>query len=158
MNIQNRIDLSRVRMDNAVDCLETAKSLFELKKYNAAANRSYYAVYNAIRSVLAFDGIDRKHHSGTINEFRRLYISNNTFPNDFSDYIGELFVQRNKSDYDDFYIIDKECVDTQIKNAEKIISAIQSYNKDRENSISSDNDEQDIDCYDYSEEDYSKGR
>lgn len=112
MNAQNRIELSRLRMEKALDCLQASKALYNLKSYNAAANRSYYAVYNAIRSVLAFDGIDRKHHSGTINEFRRIYINDNTFPREFSDYIGDLFVQRNKSDYDDFYLIDRDCVDT----------------------------------------------
>ena len=30
-----------------------------------------------MRSVLAFDDIDMKHHSGIISEFRRLYIKTN---------------------------------------------------------------------------------
>ncbi|MBQ8532730.1 MAG: HEPN domain-containing protein [Clostridia bacterium] len=49
----------------------------DAKSYKSAANRSYYAIFHAMRSVLAFDDIDMKHHSGIISEFRRLYIKTN---------------------------------------------------------------------------------
>ena len=35
--------------------------------YESAANRSYYAVFHAMRAVLAFDEIDMKRHSGIIS-------------------------------------------------------------------------------------------
>ena len=39
--------------------------------YRSAANRAYYAIFHAMRAVLALDGVDMKHHSGIISEFRK---------------------------------------------------------------------------------------
>ena len=68
------IDLSLYRLEKAKKDLEDSKKTLELEMYDTAANRSYYAIFHAMRSVLAFDEIDMKHHSGIISEFRRLYI------------------------------------------------------------------------------------
>ena len=66
--------LSNVRFEHAKECLSTAHNVLELGDYKSAANRSYYAIFHAMRAVLAFDGIDMRHHSGIISEFRLLYI------------------------------------------------------------------------------------
>jgi len=36
------------------------------ESYRSAANRAYYAIFHAMRAVLALDGVDMKHHSGII--------------------------------------------------------------------------------------------
>ena len=66
--------LSNVRFEHAKEYLTTAHNVLELGDYKSAANRSYYAIFHAMRAVLAFDGIGMRHHSGIISEFRRLYI------------------------------------------------------------------------------------
>ena len=43
-------------------------------------HRSYYAIFHAMRAVLALDGIDMKRHSGVMSEFRRLYIKTGILP------------------------------------------------------------------------------
>ena len=117
--------LSNVRFEHAKECLETAKNLIALNDYKTAANRSYYAVFHAMRSVLAFDGIDMKHHSGIISEFRKLYIKTGIFDIKLSSFITKLFNVRNDSDYDDFYIISKDKVLEQINMAEQFLDSIQ---------------------------------
>ena len=47
--------------------------------YRSAANRAYYAIFHAMRAVLALDGVDMKHHSGIISEFRKRYIKTGVF-------------------------------------------------------------------------------
>ena len=117
--------LSNVRFEHAKECLETAKNLIALNDYKTAANRSYYAVFHAMRSVLAFDGIDMKHHSGIISEFRKLYIKTGIFDIKLSSFITKLFNVRNDSDYDDFYIISKDKVLEQINMAEQFLDSVQ---------------------------------
>ncbi len=80
-----------------------------------------------MRSVLAFDDIDMKHHSGIISEFRRLYIKTNVFDTKLSLIISVLFNIRTDSDYDDFFVISKEEVSEQIQNAEYFLSEIREY-------------------------------
>lgn len=119
--------LSNIRFKHAQECLDIAKKLIALNDYKTAANRSYYAVFHAMRSVLAFDGIDMKHHSGIISEFRRLYIKTGLFDTKLSSYITNLFNVRNDSDYDDFYIISKEKVLEQINMAEIFLDSVKEF-------------------------------
>ena len=71
-NIEN---LSRYRLTTAKERLQSAKALIRIGDYKTAANRSYYAAFSAMRAVLALDGLDFKHHSGVIAEFRKSYIT-----------------------------------------------------------------------------------
>lgn len=119
--------LSAVRFEHAEECLEAAKNLLQSQNYKSSANRSYYAVFHAMRAVLALNMIDMKHHSGIISEFRKLYIKTGIFDIKLSQIISVLFDIRNDSDYDDFFIVSKEEVVEQIKNAEYFLSEIRKY-------------------------------
>ena len=91
MATDSKIILSKVRVEHSQDALEEAGLLFRAQKYKGAANRSYYAVFHAMRAVLALDGYDSKKHSGVISEFRKLYIKTKIFPNDISNIVSNLF-------------------------------------------------------------------
>ena len=71
---EQAIEISKVRFDHAKECLRDAKLLLAGESYRSAANRAYYAIFHAMRAVLALDGVDMKHHSGIISEFRKRYI------------------------------------------------------------------------------------
>ena len=98
----------------------------------SAANRSYYAVFHAMRAVLAFDEIDMKHHSGIVSELRRRYIKTEIFETRMSEIISVLFDVRTDSDYDDFFVISKADTAVQIENAEYFVSSVRAYLKNKE--------------------------
>ena len=127
MQYDEKKALSAVRLEHAKECLGAAKSLQNSENYKSAANRSYYAIFHAMRAVLAFDGIDMKHHSGVISEFRKLYIKTNIFDIKLSQIISVLFDIRTESDYDDFFIISKSEVQEQIENAEYFLNRVKTY-------------------------------
>ena len=110
-----------------MECLSAAKGLISLGNYKDAANRAYYAIFHAMRSVLAFDEIDMKHHSGIMAQFRRLYIKTGIFDKELSNIITEAFTIRSDSDYDDFFIVSKSEVEEQVQNAEFFLNTIQNY-------------------------------
>lgn len=127
MYLEEKRGLSNARYLHAEECLNAAKLLLESGNFKSAANRSYYAIFHAMRAVLAFDEIDMKHHSGIISEFRRLYIKTGIFDTQLSSIISVLFNIRQDSDYDDFFVISKAEVVEQIANAELFLSAIKAY-------------------------------
>ena len=98
----------------------------------SAANRSYYAVFHAMRAVLAFDETDMKRHSGVISEFRRRYIKTEIFETRMSEIISVLFDVRTDSGYDDFFVISKADTAVQIENAEYFVSSVRAYLKNKE--------------------------
>lgn len=127
MHPEEKKGLSNARFLHAQECLESARLLYENGNYKSAANRSYYAIFHAMRAVLAFDGIDMKHHSGIISEFRKLYIKTGVFDTKLSAIISVLFNVRQDSDYDDFFVISKAEVLEQIESAEFFLSEIKKH-------------------------------
>lgn len=127
MRADDKKALSAVRMEHAQECIHAAESLIDTGNYKSAANRSYYAIFHAMRAVLAFDGIDMKHHSGVISEFRRLYIKTGVFDTELSQIISLLFDVRTDSDYDDFYVVSKEETIEQYENAKHFLDVINEY-------------------------------
>lgn len=122
-----KIELSKRRLEIAHERLTTAKAMLELGDYKASANRLYYAIFSAMRAVLALDGFDSKKHSGIIARFRQSYIKTGIIDTEMSKIIDDLEVIREDSDYDDFYIILKEDVEIQAKRAEYFVSEVESY-------------------------------
>ena len=127
MSLENKQAISKVRFEKAEECLADAKLLLERESYKSAANRSYYAVFHAMRAVLAYDGYDSKKHSGIIAEFRRLYIKTGIFESGMSDTIRSLFDLRTDSDYNDFFVASKADVAAQVKNAEHFVEQVKKY-------------------------------
>ena len=97
------IDLSKYRYETAKDDLDTAKVMLRAEKYKAAINRSYYAIFHALRSVTALDGFDSSKHSGVIAYFNKNYVKNKIFEKDISKKIDKAFRLREKADYQDFF-------------------------------------------------------
>ena len=124
-------DISKYRIEQAEECLETAKDNLAISRYKAAANRSYYCIFNAMRSILALDKVDFKKHSAVIGYFRENYIKTGIFDRKMSDIIKILFQVRNESDYNDFYVVVKNEVENQIKQAEHFLSEVKKYLKQR---------------------------
>ena len=127
--MDNRDALVKYRLEQAEQCLKSAKILLETNDYKGAANRSYYCVFNSIRSLLAREGIDFKKHMAVINYFRKNYIKTNIFDVKLSDIAKNLFKIRTLSDYDDFYIVNKNNIIEQTTNAEYFLEQIKQYLK-----------------------------
>ncbi|MCD8254716.1 MAG: HEPN domain-containing protein [Oscillospiraceae bacterium] len=127
MQAKDKTALSAVRLNHAEECLRAAKSLIVGESYKSAANRAYYCVFHAMRAVLALDGIDMKHHSGIISEFRRLYIKTGFLDVSLSETISLLSDMRTDSDYDDFFVISKSEAAEGVKDAEAFLSAVRSF-------------------------------
>jgi len=123
----NRKNLLKFRTEQAKESLEAAKKLAKDGYFKDSANRSYYCIFQAMRAVLALDGFDSKKHSGVIAYFRQNYIKTGKFNTEFSKIIGDSFKVRNNSDYEDFYVVSKDSVMAQIKNAELFLKAVEDF-------------------------------
>lgn len=119
--------LSVVRLEKADENLTAARSLISSGSYRIAATRTYYAIFHAMRSVLALDGIDRKHHSAVIAEFRRLYIRTGLISKKQSETISKLSELRSDSDYDDFFVVSEEEALDALGEADTFVSEIKNY-------------------------------
>lgn len=120
-------DLSRYRMAKAKEDLDTARENLENGKYRASVNRSYYAVFHALRAVTALDHFDSGKHSGIIAFFNQHYVKTGIFDKSISKMVDSCYRMREKADYDDFYLVAKEDAVLQLAKARRIICSVEAY-------------------------------
>lgn len=125
------IDLSKYRFDTAIDELDTSKELLKTQKYKASVNRSYYAIFHALRAVTALDDFDSSKHSGIIAFFNKTYVKEGIFDKEISKLIDTAYRLREKADYQDFYVVSREQAEDQIAKAETVINTIRPYIEER---------------------------
>lgn len=126
-------DLTVYRLDIAKHRIEVSKSLLDDGHYQDSINRSYYAIFTAVRALLAEEKIDFKKHSAVISYFRKNYIKTGIFDVKFSDYIGKAFEWRNDCDYEDFFFVSREETETQYNHAIEFYEAVKNYLENLEN-------------------------
>ena len=129
MYTNEQIALCRYRLEKAAEFLADAEKTLELEMYDTAANRSYYAIFHAVRALFALDGKDFKKHSGVIAFFQMDYIKTGIFDKRMSDIIKSAFSLRTDSDYEDFFIISHEEVRKQVTEAAEFYKTVSEYLK-----------------------------
>ena len=93
-------DLIKYRMSSAKEKLTSAKLLLEAGMYRDSIGRSYYAIFSAIRAVLAVRQVDFSKHAGVIAYFQKEFIKTEIFDKKYSKYLQQAFQIRNSCDYD----------------------------------------------------------
>lgn len=121
--------LSRYRMNRAKEDLEAAVSNHEAGFYKVAVNRSYYAIFHAIRAVNILDGFDASKHSSVIAHFNQFYIHEGKFDRNTYKLIDSAYRIREKCDYSDFFIASKEDSENQIVNAREFVARVEMFLK-----------------------------
>ena len=124
MNRDEIMALSSIRFQKALATLESAKHDINEDDYLSANNRVYYAMYYAIRSVTILKGFDSKKHDKILGFFNREIVANAIISKDYGKIINKIKRVREKNDYDDFYIIDKEDTAKNLESVEKLIFEI----------------------------------
>ena len=128
-----KTELSKYRFSRAKENLESAKQLFEAKLFNDSVGRSYYAIFSAIRAILALDGVDFKKHSGVISYFQKEYLKTKIFDQKYSDYVRSAFDSRSEADYRDFVKVSNEDALNQLNRAKEMLEVIKKYLKEVRN-------------------------
>ena len=117
-------ELAGYRMDRAKEMLVAARENLEIGQYKTSLNRSYYAIFHAMRAMNILKGFDSSEHSGVIAFFNKEYLKENILDRNLSIVIKNSAFLREKSDYDDFYIASKQEAEKQLEEAERFLDAV----------------------------------
>ena len=124
-------ELIEYRLNVAKEKVNSAKILLENGSYKDSVGRSYYAMFSAIRALLANDEVDFSKHSGVIAYFQKEYVKTGKFDKEYSKYINSAFQIRNNCDYADFFIVSKQDAHEQYERAQKFIKVVEKYLRER---------------------------
>ena len=120
-------ELAEYRLARAKEMLAASQSNLEIGQYKTSLNRSYYAVFHAMRSANALKGYDSSKHSGVIAFFTKEYLKTEVLDRGLAAIIKESSLCREKSDYDDFYVAGKAEAEEQLRNARYFVQKIEEY-------------------------------
>lgn len=115
------------RLAGAREKLDSSKLLLDNGNYKDSIGRSYYAMFSAVRAILALDGVDYSKHAGVISYFQREYVKSGIFEKQYSKYLSQAFQIRNQADYEDFYIVSRSDAAEQYEKALEFVNVIDTY-------------------------------
>ena len=119
--------LSEYRFERAKEMLDAARQNLNINQYRTSLNRSYYAVFHAMRAVHILNGYDSSKHSGVIAHFNKNFLKENKLDRNLYKIIKDSSYLREKSDYDDFFVIGRQETERQLVNAEIFVNAVGDY-------------------------------
>ena len=120
-------ELAGYRLEKAKEMLSAAESNLEIEEYKTSLNRSYYAVFHAMRAANVLKGFDSSKHSGVIAFFTKEYLKTDILDRDMAVIIKGSSHCREKSDYDDFYIAGRKEAEKQFNNAKQFVQKVEEY-------------------------------
>ena len=123
----NKKELMLYRIAGAKEKLDSSKLLLDNGNYKDSIGRSYYAMFSAVRAILALDGVDYSKHAGVIAYFQKEYVKTGKFDKLYSKYLSQAFQIRNQADYEDFYIVSQKDATEQFKRADEFVKVVQVY-------------------------------
>ncbi len=115
------IDLSEHRIKKAQNLITQAEVLLEKQMYDGCINRSYYAIFYAIRSLLSLLKLDSTKHAGIISLFDKCFVKTGLMDKKFSKIAHTAFIARQDYDYEDFSIPDENEALSLFQNAKIFI-------------------------------------
>lgn len=121
--------LSEYRLNKAKNLLTQAELLLKNHQYDGSINRSYYAIFNAVRVVLALVRVDSRSHNGVISYFDRYFVKTGIFEKQLSKIVHSAFDTRQDNDYEDFYVPSEAEAQEQYDNAAFFIGEIENKRK-----------------------------
>lgn len=120
-------DLAQYRIKRAWEMLEAAKENLKIGQYKTALNRSYYAVFHAMRAANILRGFDSSKHSGVIAFFTIEFLKTEYMDRKLSFIIKSSSLLREKSDYDDFFIASRTEAEKQVENAGLFVAEVERF-------------------------------
>ena len=118
--VNRELEKSERTFDDVLFCAKEGK-------WEAAANRLYYALFHAMSAVLICDGYQVKSHRGILAMFGEHYVRTEIFPKADGSLLSELVIMRDNADYNCFFEATEERLEQYIEPTRKLIDKIKQY-------------------------------
>ena len=126
---QDKENLSDIRFTKAQEFLRDAQANIAEDRDKTGVNRAYYAVLQAVRSLLVLEGLDTETHSGAITVLSLHFVKTGLLPLETIKTIKLLLSRRTDVDYGDFDSISKEEAQDSLEKAEALLAQIDAVRK-----------------------------
>ena len=119
--------LVRSRLEQADEALGAAQILLAQDSLRASVNRSYYAMFYAVLSLLALRRQETSKHAGAISLFDREFVLPGVFSKELSRALHYAFRQRLAADYAVSSTVQADEVQRLCNEAQTFIAQVKEY-------------------------------
>jgi uncharacterized protein (UPF0332 family) len=122
---QERKNLSLARLSRSRQHLKSARDLLRNDDFADSVSRSYYAIFQAARALMALDGLDSRKHSGVVSLFNRHFIKSGKLDKHWAVVLKDARRSREMADYTDLAEFSREDAEEQVADAEAFVGAVE---------------------------------
>lgn len=123
--LQERKTLSLARLKRSQEHLKSARDLLQNDDFADSVSRSYYAIFQAARALLAIVNLESRKHSGVVSLFNRHFIKTGKLDKRWGVVLKDARRSREMADYTELAKFSREDADEQIGDAEGFIRAVE---------------------------------
>lgn len=110
MEKENQDILTRLQIDKAKRFLSQADEMVELRHWDLAANRYYYACFHIVQALFINKGVNAHTHAGINTQFGLQFVKTGIVDVSYGSFLARMFQLRQKADYNCAYEISEEDV------------------------------------------------
>lgn len=122
---QERKALSLARLKRSKQHLKSARDLLRNDDFADSVSRSYYAIFQAARALLALEGADSRKHSGVISLFNLRIVKPGRVDKRLGVIMKDARRSREMADYTELAEFSREDAEAQIVDAELFILQVE---------------------------------
>lgn len=93
------LQAARLRIGEAKNALDDARSMAAKERWRSCSNRLYYACFYAALAILALDGKGSSKHTGVRSLFLKDYVNAGLFPRSIGRFYADILDARINADY-----------------------------------------------------------
>jgi uncharacterized protein (UPF0332 family) len=123
--VQERKALSLARLKRSKQHFKSARDLLSNDDFADSISRSYYAIFQAARALLALDGSESRKHSGVISLFNRHFVKTGKVDKRLGVILKDAKRSREMADYTELAEFSREDAEAQIADAEAFIREVE---------------------------------
>lgn len=119
--------LSQRRLDRARQHLKSARDLLANEDFSDSVSRSYYAIFQATRALLALEGLESRKHSGVVSLFNRHFMKPGKLDRQLGIILKDAWRSREIADYSDLAEFTREQAAARAQDAEVFIQTVEAF-------------------------------
>ena len=116
-----RLELVRYRFERANAKLSASRDLIRTGHFADSVGSSYFAIFSAMRALLLLKDVSPKTHEGAITLFNKYFVLDKMFPAGINKLINDAKDIRERSDYGDFFIVERNTALEYLVKAEQFV-------------------------------------
>jgi uncharacterized protein (UPF0332 family) len=119
-------DLGLARLKRSKQHLKSPRDLLQNDDFADSISRSYYAIFQAARALLALQEVESRKHSGVISLFNRHFVKTRKVDKQLGVILKDARRSREMADYTELAEFSRDDAQEQIADAEVFIRSVES--------------------------------